>query len=614
MKKIQKFVFYLFIFTIPLQVRAELYLDTIKVKYKLNPIVVTATKVKGVERDLTASISLINNYELQQAPSSSVLETIKTYVPSFYLTEWGVMGFGAAGESAGKISLRGIGGGPSTHVLILRNGRPDFMGLMGCTITDEFSASGVEKVEVIRGPGSFLYGTNAMGGVINLIPAHLKKSGFKTKIASALGTYNTRKISLSHMGKQNKFEYHIAASFKKTNGHRSDADNSFRSGNISLHINYQISPRTQIEFNSNFADIHFNDPGTITEPKIDNWYDLIRYGGDCNILHNSRWGETNIKLHGNFGHHEFYDGWQSFDRMVGIMVYHNFHIIKNNTTTIGFDIKDYGGEAEDVDDATDYGSYYLTEYAPYIFTKQILLRHFILSAGLRMERSDIYKNELIPKIGINSHITNSTSLRFSVAKGFRTPSLRELYFFPSQNAELKPERLWNYEAGITQYVGRSLKLETVVFKSEGDNLIRRSNPGFPFKWINSGEFVHTGYEVIFQWIPSEMVTMDFSWSQIEVGNETLYTPGKKLSGNIFIKKYGCTLHSNLLTIMELYGEDFQKKPMDDYTLLNLSLELPAIYNITLGIQIKNVMDTEYEAMYGYPMPGRHVFMDINYSF
>ena len=183
--------------------------DTIKVKYKLNPIVVTATKVKGVERDLTASISLINSFELQQVPSSSVLETIKTYVPSFYLTEWGIMGFGAGGESAGKISLRGMGGGANTHVLILRNGRPDFMGLMGCTITDEFCANGVEKVEVIRGPGSFLYGTNATGGVINLIPAHLKESGFKTKIASAIGPYNTRKFFASHMGKQNNFKYHI---------------------------------------------------------------------------------------------------------------------------------------------------------------------------------------------------------------------------------------------------------------------------------------------------------------------------------------------------------------------------------------------------------------------
>ncbi len=614
MKKFQKIFCFLMLSAFMFHVQAETDQDTIKVKYKLNPVVVTATKVKGVERDLTASISLIDNFKLQQAPSSSVLEAIKTYVPSFYITEWGIMGFGAGGESAGKISLRGVGGGANTHVLILRNGRPDFMGLMGCTITDEFGANGVEKVEVIRGPGSFLYGTNATGGVINLIPAHLKKPGFKTNVSTAVGPYNSQKLSASHLGKQNNLEYHIATSLKRTDGHRSDADNSFGSGNVSLHTQYHVSPLTAVEFNGNYADIYFKDPGTIASPNLDNWYDLIRYGGDFNIIHNSILGETNLKLHGNFGHHKFYDGWKSFDRMIGVMAYHNFHPIKNNTTTIGFDIKEYGGNAEDYNDGTDYGSFYLTEYGPYIYTKQILLRRFIVSAGLRMESSDIYKNEFIPKIGINSHITGSTSLRLSAAKGFRTPSLRELYFFPPQNAELKPERLWNYEAGLIQYVGKFLKLETVLFKSEGDNLIRRSNPGFPFHWMNSGEFVHTGYEVIFHWLPSDVINLDLSWSEIDAGNETLYTPGKKLSGNIFIKKFGFTLHSNLLSIMELYGADNRGKPMDDYTLINVSLESPSLYGITLKTQVKNILDSEYESMYGYPMPGRHIFMNINYSF
>lgn len=602
------------LFFFVLKGEAECPKDTIKVKYKLNPVVITATKIKGVQRDLTASISVVDHEKIEQASSSSVLEIIKTYVPSLYITEWGIMGFGAGGVSAGKISLRGVGGGASTHVLILRNGRPDFMGLMGCTIADEFGINGVERVEVIRGPGSFLYGTNATGGVINIISANLKRKGFKTKISTGFGPFNSQKFYASHMGKEAKFEYNISTSFKKTDGHRSDADNFFSSKNISLHTSYRINPLTNLEFNSNFADININDPGTLSESHTDHWYDLIRYGGDLSIVHKSIFGETNLKIHANFGHHKFYDGWKSFDRTTGIMAHHNFHPLRNNTTTIGFDLKKYGGKGENTVTNMDFGLFYNTEYGPYIFTKQILLERFILSAGLRIESCDIFKNEIVPKIGINSHISSTTSFRLSIAKGFRSPSLKELYFFPPQNAELKPELIWNYEAGLIQYFGNSLKCEAVIFTSEGNSLIRRSNPGFPFQWINSGSFIHTGIELLIHWFPSKIINIDFSWSQIDPNNETLYTPGKKFSGNIFIKKYGFTLNSNLLCIMDLYGADYKKKPMDDYTILNISIESPGFYNFSLKTQMKNILNTEYQSMFGYPMPGRHIFMNLNYSF
>ena len=139
--------------------------DSVNVKYVFNPVVVTATKIAGTQRDLVASISIIDSQILLQTPNSAVMEVVKNHVPGLYVTEWGVMGYGVAGSSAGKISIRGVGGGANTNVLILRNGRPDFMGLMGCTIADEFALDGVERIEVLRGPASFLYGTNATGDV-----------------------------------------------------------------------------------------------------------------------------------------------------------------------------------------------------------------------------------------------------------------------------------------------------------------------------------------------------------------------------------------------------------------------------------------------------------------
>ncbi len=589
--------------------------DSIKVKYYFNPVVVTATKIAGAQRDLAASVTLIDSNMIQRTAAYSVLEVVKTYVPDLYVTEWGVMGYGATGNSAGKISIRGLGGGATTHVLMLRDGRPDFMGLMGCTVPDEFMLDGVEKIEVLRGPASFLYGTNAMGGVINIVSKKRTEEGFQTTINGGYGSFNTKKISATHSGKMGNFEYVLTAATRKTDGHRDDANSKYKANHFTTHVGYTLGRNTTLKLNGSLANIDVNDPGPETDPSTDHWFNMTRYGGDLTLTHNSRFGETNLKFHSNFGHHKFSkfseNGWRSHDRMLGIMAYQNINPFKGNTTTIGFDYKWYGGDA--VDDFTDFGEFFITEYAPYIHTQQLFLERFIASAGFRLEHHELFGYETVPKIGLVAHASRTTSLRLSVAKGFRSPSIRELYFFPPQNADLQPERLWNYEIGFTQQFGSRLKLESTLFKAKGNNLIRMAGTWPNVKWKNSGKFTHTGYELILNWLPSDYLEFSTSWSKLDLGNETLNAPGKKLAAYISYRFRFIQLSGDLSYIRDLYGADFRQKPMGNYTLLNLTLQLRILKLISLRIKAKNVFDSRYQSMYGYPMPGRNFSVDMKYS-
>lgn len=252
--------------------------DTLKVDYRFNPILVTANKVAGAQRDLVASVSVIDGQTLVQAPSGSILDAVKSHVPGLYVTEWGVMGFGVAGSSAGKISIRGMGGGANTHVLILRNGRPDFMGLMGCTVADEFVTDGVQRVEVLRGPASFLYGTNATGGVINIVSKKMTENGFRTILSGGYGAFNTQKLQASHMGKFGRTEYAFTAATRRTAGHRNDANSGYRADHFTAHLGYDFDKNTSLEMNANLANIDVHDPGMASNPFADHWYDLKRYG------------------------------------------------------------------------------------------------------------------------------------------------------------------------------------------------------------------------------------------------------------------------------------------------------------------------------------------------
>lgn len=598
--------------------------DSSLTTYYLNPIVKTATKIAGTQRDLSASISLISGPKLKNSPTSQVFELIQNQVPGFFVTEWGVMGFGVAGSSAGKISIRGLGGTADTHILILRNGRPDFMGLMGCTIGDEFTIDGVERIEVVRGPASFLYGTNATAGVINIVSSKITEKKFETQFHGSYGTYNTQKLAISHGGKIDRFDYLLTLASRTTDGHRIDGNGSYSGKHYTLHTGYQANPNTSVELNGSVADLNLYDPGPTYAPQNQAWYDIQRWGGDFTINHLSQIGETNLKIHTNFGKHRFFDGWFSEDQMFGIMAYHNIKPSRLNTTTIGIDLKQYGGHGENGSTGqthVPFQKHYITEVGPYVHTQQILFQKLIGSVGLRLEHHDKFGLEWLPKLGLVTHISQTTSWRMTLSKGLRNPSIRELYFFPSHNANLKPDAFWNYEIGIHHRIAQNMKLDGTLFHIHGENLIilskRTQGPGFQLN--NSGEIENTGYELMFNWLVKQNFNLDISWSHITMKFPIPNAPEKKLTlyGSY---QYNRILFSGTMTwIMDRIGQDNDKPvanvyPMNDYILINFTLSAPIYGPLGIKMSMKNGLDTEYQAMYGYPMPGRHLVLDLTYQF
>ena len=144
--------------------------------YYLPPTIVTATKLDIAEKDVIPTVSVITSQDLRESNDQSVFSVLSERVPGLYLQERGILGYGIS-TASGEISIRGMGGDPNTEVLVLLDGRPQFMGLMGHPLPDAYLTSDAEKVEVIRGPASVLYGTNAMGGVINIISRKSTESG-----------------------------------------------------------------------------------------------------------------------------------------------------------------------------------------------------------------------------------------------------------------------------------------------------------------------------------------------------------------------------------------------------------------------------------------------------
>ena len=144
--------------------------DSLRLKsYKLDEVVVTGTRNETDIRHLPMTISVVGRQQLEQTYQPSILPTLTEQVPGLFTTSRGIMGYGVSTGAAGGMSLRGIGagvnaaGGPTTSLLVLIDGHPQYMGLMGHPIADAYQSMMAERVEVLRGPASVLYGSNGRG-------------------------------------------------------------------------------------------------------------------------------------------------------------------------------------------------------------------------------------------------------------------------------------------------------------------------------------------------------------------------------------------------------------------------------------------------------------------
>ena len=408
------------IFFIKTLLPAQNLSDTIN----LEEVVVTGTKVEVVRKNVPMTVSVITGKEIEQSDESSILPIISERVSGVFITERGITGYGVSSGSAGQINIRGLGGSPTTQVLILIDGHPQFMGMMGHHLPDSYVASDIEKVEIIRGPASILYGSNAMGGVINIITKRQNKDGIKYNGRILYGSYNTQKYMGKVGFKKKGFSVFGSLNHDKTDGHRDSSD--FKITNGFIKAAYNINNKWNIFTDLSLAKFKSSDPGPesgIAGERID----IFRGKTALSIENNFNNLKGAVKLYFNFGEHKITDGWHSNDELYGLMFYQGISIFHGNTITIGYDRMVYGGKGSpvitvlrDEDGNIIPGpsgpQFTLSEKnnkwvsmshdAVYSFIQQALFKNLIINAGLRYEINSYYGSEFIPQTGFVYHLTD----------------------------------------------------------------------------------------------------------------------------------------------------------------------------------------------------------------
>ncbi|MEM1136197.1 MAG: TonB-dependent receptor [Bacteroidota bacterium] len=583
--------------------------------FELQEVVVTGTRNKVQKAKIPASISIIQKEIIENSTENNVLPILHQQVPGLFLNERMLSGFGVGPVSAGNISIRGLSGTPNTQVLVLIDGQPQFMGLFGHPIGDSYQSEDIERVEIIRGPASLLYGSNAMGGAINLITAKAKKHGFSGKIKGAWGSAATGQFAASSAFLSDKWEIYASVNHSRTNGFRDDGKDNFNNTQGFAKIAFSPNEAWRFTVDGNISDAVFFDPGIEGMPFQDHDYRYERGRLAASIENRGDKIDGAFRGFYNFGTHDFFDGWHSEDQNIGFTFYQNLKLLKGNTITIGTDYKHFGGLAQNpnimLNEDRD-----LNEIDFYILIQQEITENLTFNGGYRLVENSQYGPFSVPGLGLSWEYAQLAALKANVSRGFRSPTIVDYFIFPIANNMLLPESMWNYEISHSRHLLNSkLYTEFTLFYSSGDNLIvtlpRSSGP--PQK-VNAGKFTNSGIELLATYQPIEQLKFNLNYAWLHKEMPLPYAPEQQINvqAEYQWQKFKFIAHAS--QISGLAQVTTENPTETDYFLLNARLFYHVNKNLRVWLRGENLTDTNYQIDIGYPMPGITFMGGVDVSF
>lgn len=615
---------YSLLLLLPLPLHAQT--DTTAVK--LDNVVVTGTRNQADIRHLPMTVSVVNRDVLTEQQQISVLPTLTAEVPGLFVTSRGMLGYGVSGGGAGGINIRGISGS-SGQMMVLIDGHPQYQGIYGHPISDSYQTMMVERVEVLRGPASLLYGSNAMGGVINIVTRGMKEDGVKTHINLGGGSYGTFQSEASNQVKKGRFSSTVAAQYSRSDNHRPNMGFEQYGGYAKL--GYDLTNNWNIYANADITHFNASHPGTISSPMLeaDQW--ITR--GVVTAAVENHYDNTSgaLSVYHNFGRHKINDGYnegstpqkrlfRSNDALTGLSWYQSARLFEGNRVTVGVDYQHIYGKAYYTSRETgeildtpnkQSGKSHRNEVAGYVDFRQDISTWLTLDAGIRLDHHSITGSEWIPQGGFVVRPMRTGELKAMVSKGFRNPSMREMYLYPPSNEELMPERMMNYELSWKQrLMDNALTYGINLFYLKADNLIQTVNR----KNINTGELQNKGIELETTWRINNQWQISTNHSYLDMKNPVVGAPTYKgyLGARFNSGKWNVV--AGIMQINDLYSAVGDNQKKENFTLVNATVNYQLHPIVGLWVRGENLLAQKYEINLGYPMPKATFMAGMNIRF
>lgn len=589
----------------------------------IDEVVVTGSRVATDSKSIPNTVTGISREKLAGNFSFSLLPAVMDQTPGLFATSRGTIGYGV-NTGAGSIRIRGVGG--MSQLLVLIDGQPQFAGLMSHPVPDVYQTMLAEKVEVIRGPSSLYYGSSAMGGVVNIVTRKVQEDGFKTDIDLQAGSYGTYQAQASARMKKGRFTSVAGVQYQHTDGHRENSGFGQAAGFVKL--GYALSQYWKADADVNLTQTDASNPGPEYAPLYDNDMKITRGLASVQITDDYGWTNGALRLFYDWGHHEIDDGTTDMsllptdrlyihdDYITGFNLFQSARLFGGNRTTVGLEYQNYGGSAWNRDKRTGNRTFLMKDdngnivrrqsvddVAAYVDFRQSFGGWLTLDAGIRTDWHSVTGTEWVPQAGAVFHVSATDNIKLLVSKGFRNPTVRDMYMFPPSNTGLLPERVLNYELAYSGNVSHVFDYGLNLFLMKGSNIINTVRTDGKPRNVNTGSFRHWGIEADAAWRIGSHWNVNGNYSLLEMKIPVEGAPEHKLYLGATCRYGRFTACPSLLYVGNLFLTGGTGAETESFTLLNMT----ASYQVTDQIQVfargDNLLGRRYRTYSGFRMPG-----------
>ncbi|MDR3745705.1 MAG: TonB-dependent receptor [Acidobacteriaceae bacterium] len=595
---------------------------------RLAPASVQSSVSIVVTPDQTPNESVTTAQEISRTSARTVFDALEELSPAVFVTRRGVMGYGIATNGTGAVNLRGVGGSPNTDVLVVLDGRPDFQGEMGHTLPDFYSLSDTGSIRLTEGPASVLYGSNAMGGAVEIAP-RTPAHGTEFELQSSMGSFGTVQNRLYAGSRLGRGLYTASAGINDTDGDR--AYSAYHSQDGSLSAELPLNSIWTAALHGNYGHFLVQDPGPIfaTQPSENPNSASVGRGGftaDAGNATPALNGYT--RFYSTWGHNATADrndttnNFDSQDRITGGRVFQTWTPQPGrgeNALAVDFggDFVNYGGSAENFDVArtaryTNFygGEHQINDDAGFVRAHWSPTVKTLLNAGLRYQQNSQFGDIAVPEFGAQWHVSHVFSLSASASRGFRNPTLRELYLFPAPNPNLSPEHEWSYESTVQARLTQSLAAWATVYYASISNQIVSSGNWPNMTTRNTGNAANKGVETTLRWsgigaAGHHRLSVTTGYAYLASNNIAPLVPGNKANLGVDLDLKYAFLHATAQAVGKRNSGDPAPAPVQlgGYTETGLKLSVPVRRNLSFFATADNLLNHRYQVLTGYPMPG-----------
>ena len=585
---------------------------------QLKEVVVTATKTEKEPQDVTQTVTVITADDIQKSGATTAAEVIER-TAGVNVNSNGSLG------STSSINIRGAN---YEQVLVLLDGRRlNSASAGGFDMADlPVSLEDIDRIEIVRGPSSALYGADAVGGVVNIITK--KPTGASTTVTGEAGSHGYESSSLSNSNKLDKFYYTLSAGTEKSAGFRPNSD--LDQGTLGAKLGYDISPDSNVEFATDYLGKEIGVPGSaqFPSPLAREWDRNL----GSSLAYKTKFSKE-LDLDVNV--------YQNRDKIIYLDPNPLFPIDSSHTSTTtgggaqanwlanSWNQLTFGvDERQDHLESTDAGEHTASLSGYYLQDEISLGESLIVVVGDRYDNHSIYGDKASPKVSARYLFSGTgTILRASAGEAFRAPTLNELFWtfdgFEKGKPDLLPETSKEYEAGIEQPFGKGNSLKFTAFERKVDNLIQwMPDANFIYSPINIGKARITGTETEAKFRPFEPLTWAVNYTYMNAVDETTGTRIYDVIPSDQIKSYvNLALPSKTNFYVEGRWVKNYVRPGDPswhYTVVDgkitQTVAVSRSVKADLFLGVKNAFNRQYEIVRGYPMPREEMYGGVSVQF